>query len=124
MRCPFHDDVCKFPDAKHFSSENFCGCENVEYLHGNRIVHWSCPYFPVGWSIARVRNAFDHLRLSEKSIRVDFDNLIEVYDVYILKHGITDQGRKTSIMNSIIDCCNAKRLWVDDSLSDVGDIFG
>jgi len=120
MRCPFHDGDCKFPDMfDKIPNENFCGCEIVEFIHGNKIVHWSCPYFPIGWSITRVRDAFDRLRLSEKSIRLDFDNLLEVYDSYIEEHGIAEQWRKTSIMNSMIDCCNAKRLWVDGSLSDV-----
>jgi len=51
-------------------------------------------------------------------VRIDFDNLTEVYDSYIEEYGIVDQIRKTAIMVSMVLCCNEKRLWVDDSLED------
>jgi len=65
LLCPFDSERCSFPDGEHFKSEDFVGCKVVDYVHGNEVIRWVCPRFPVDMSITAVRDAFMRLH-SEK----------------------------------------------------------
>jgi len=49
------------------------------------------------------------------TIKITFDNLIEVYDAYIEKHKIVDAERKRAIHWAMFYCACNKEEWVDKS---------